>query len=43
MYDTYPVRLSEASAYDAWQKGPVTFEPPRYNVHLEDYVPSGWI
>ncbi|MFC2076018.1 DUF4832 domain-containing protein [candidate division KSB1 bacterium] len=45
MIDSYPDLVENGNAALAWQRGPVTFEPPGSNVHLLDYVPTkggGW-
>lgn len=40
MRDSYPRKLAEARAADAWKRGPVAFEPPGSMRDLERYVPS---
>lgn len=40
MVDSYPKKLNEADAWDAWKNGPVAFEPPGSMYDLERYVPS---
>jgi Domain of unknown function (DUF4832)/Beta-galactosidase len=40
MFDSYPQKLKEADAYEAWKNGPVAFEPPGSMYDLDRYVPS---
>jgi len=40
MMHSYPRKLKEAKAHDAWKRGPVAFEPPGSMRDLERYVPS---
>ncbi|MFZ5501427.1 MAG: beta-galactosidase, partial [Candidatus Micrarchaeota archaeon] len=40
MVNSYPRRLAEADAFEAWRRGPVTFEPPGTMEDLERYVPT---
>jgi hypothetical protein len=40
MLDSYPQKLEEAGAWEAWENGPVAFEPPGSMYDLEQYVPS---
>jgi hypothetical protein len=40
MFNSYPQKLNEANALDAWKRGPVAFEPPGSMVDLDRYVPS---
>ncbi len=40
MFDSYPQKLNEANAWEAWKNGPVAFEPPGTMYDLDRYVPS---
>jgi hypothetical protein len=40
MRDSYPRKLREANAHEAWKRGPVAFEPPGSMRDLQRYVPS---